>query len=572
MPALERNASWTAGRARNALRRTMLVAVVGGATFLVALLTLVLVPRQATRAARVTMPLPSERPDTLPLAARVARAQSAVARAESLLVKARGAAAARPAVPLDTLPPALVARRDTLARAVASLNRLLARAQNAPLPASYRALGQARELRGDPRVRALLDSLASIERERDSFDNLGGVDPIFVALTARATAVGRTIQGIAEARRGELRRELAALQPAPPPPPLSPAAAAAADTAAALARVARARRELGQAAAALRVARAKNHDVDRRLRRARELANVTAPPVALLAAALVLGLAAGFGASFVAELRHPRLSDPGEAERITGARVLTVIRSHAPVAERARRRADAEIPPAIEQSSESYRMLYLRFAPLGGAIPLITVTGDEPEIVATVAANLAAASVMDARSTLLVDADLQSGAVSRVVRIGAEPGLAGVLEGRVECSEAIATTPLGRDGLLDVIPNGTWVRGEPVEAAVEEVRRDLARLARRYDMTVLVEPATHAERGAKSFLPSPDVVVCAQLGMTPLERLAEMVERLRGAGMRVLGLVLWAADPPQLPTREELASGRRSSAPRRREAAGSGVT
>jgi Mrp family chromosome partitioning ATPase len=570
IPRIERGSAWIAGRARNALRRPGLAAVVGGTTFVVALLALVVAPRQATRAARV-VPTRTERPDTAVLTAHVAQAQGALIRAESLLAVARNAAApAEPPTAVDTLPPALVARRDTLTLVVSTLNRLLARAQNAPLPDSYRALGQARGLRDDPRVQALLDSLADIERERDSFDNLGGVDPVFVALTTRATAVGRMIQDIAEGRRSALRRELAALQPALAPPPRPPALTADADTAAALARLAGSRREFGQALARLQVARARNAEIDQRLQRARDLANVVAPPVALLAAALVLGLVAGFGSALAAELRHPRLADPQEAERVTGARVLAVIDAHAPVADRSRRRTDVELPGSLDYTSDSYRMLYLRFVPTGGAIPLLTVTGDEPEVVATVATNLATAAAVEARSTLLVDGDLESEGASRAMRIGAEPGLAGVIDGTIDWAKAIVTVPIGRDGLLDVVPSGTWRKGELDAHVAEEVRRDLARLARRYDMTVLVAPAAHAALGARSFLPSPDVVVCARVGHTPLARLAGEVERLSGTGARVLGVVLWATDVPELPGREELASNRRGVA-RRRDTEGSEV-
>ena len=66
------------------------------------------------------------------------------------------------------------------------------RADNAPLLGSFRALAEAPQMRGDPRVKQLLDSLVEIERERESFNAVGGVDPVFVALTARAATWRRT--------------------------------------------------------------------------------------------------------------------------------------------------------------------------------------------------------------------------------------------------------------------------------------------------------------------------------------------------------------------------------------------
>jgi Mrp family chromosome partitioning ATPase len=119
------------------------------------------------------------------------------------------------------------------------------------------------------------------------------------------------------------------------------------------------------------------------------------------------------------------------------------------------------------------------------------------------------------------------------------------------------STSIGRDGLLDVIPSGRWAGDEPEPAVAEDARHALTRLAGRYDMAVLVAPATHAERAARSLLPSPDVVVCARVGHTPLVRLVQTVDQLRSAGERVLGLVLWEDDPPSLASTEELAPRRR---------------
>src|SRR4029453_4227005 len=107
-------------------------------------------------------------------------------------------------------------RRDSLAAQVAQLGQLLTRADNAPLLGSYRALAEAPAMRGDASVRQLLDSLVEIERERESYNAVGGVDPVFVAFTARANELGRGIEAAAIARRTDLRRQMAALAPAPP--------------------------------------------------------------------------------------------------------------------------------------------------------------------------------------------------------------------------------------------------------------------------------------------------------------------------------------------------------------------
>jgi len=570
-------ATWLRARARNALRRTVLVASVGGATFVTALMALVLVPRSAGQAARTLTAQLGARTDTVPLVAAAVRARARLAAAESSLAAARRTAAqfmesGQLPAPVDTLPPELIARRDTLAAQHAALTRLIARAENAPLPASFRALAASGLMRAEPRVRVLLDSLAEIERDREAFGAVGGVDPVFVALTARLTAVGRSIQAIAEDKRAAIRRELAVLRP--PAPPATTAASAAVDTTAPLAALAGAGAEAAAAQQALADAQRRNQELEARAERARQLANVSAPPVALLFAALVLGLVAGSGAGLVAELRRPRVADAREAARVADTRVLAVIRPRPPVPERMRRRADHELPPLLDPQAETSRLLYLHFAASGNTLPLITVTGEEPGVVATVAANLAAAAAADARSTLLVDGDLEACAVAGVMRVPPEPGLAAIVEGTVDWARAIVTRSVGRDRALDVVPAGAWFGGDggdggdrgdggsfpaalPDAMVAETMRRDLARLARRYDLAVLVAPSTLAELGGASPLPSPDVLLCARTAHTRLANLARLARSLRGAGTRIRGVVLWDAEPPHVPTKEEMGVVRR---------------
>jgi Mrp family chromosome partitioning ATPase len=331
---------------------------------------------------------------------------------------------------------------------------------------------------------------------------------------------------------------------------------ARADTAAAIARVAAARGAVGRAAAEAATARERAVAYATREEQARVLANVGLPPLALLAAALVLGAALAFAVSLAAEVVHPRVADAREAERVGDARVLAAIRHGAPVAERGRRRSDVEAPPLIEIASESYRMLYLNFAATGAAVPLLTMTGDEPRVVATVAANLAAASAYDARSTLLVDADPAAGAVAGVFRLRSDPGYVDVLRGGVDWAEAIVSTHVGRDGTIDVVPSGTVRRGEADAPVNDETRRDFGRLVTRYDLSVLVVPLARAERESGALTPAPDTILCVRVGHTRLATLAEARERLEQAGMRMVGLVLWDAEAPNLPSREAIAAAR----------------
>jgi Mrp family chromosome partitioning ATPase len=538
-----------AARARNALRRVLVFGIVGGVTFIGALIAFVIVPRSASRKALAVASQIEARTDTAPTVAARDRFLAQVNTADSIMNATHAALAPQPVAVIDTFPPAVRAQRDSLSAELATLNRLIDRAENAPLPTSYRALAASPTVAADPRVRALLDSLADIERERNAFGAVGGVDPVYLSLTSRATAIGREIKGIADAKRGEMRGKLALIRPTPAPvvkPVIN------VDTNQVIAQRTAAQRNYAAAERQLDQIRQKNQRIDRETARARELANVGAPPWAMLAAAVVLALAVGFAASFGTELKRPHIADPREAEQVSNARVLTVISPPEIVVERSRRQADVEAPPLIDVVSESYRTLYLHIASVEASVPIVTITGDDPGIVATVAANLAASAAYEARSTLLVDVDPTTCAVASVLRIRPDPGLAGIINGGVTWPEAIVPTTIGRDRPLDVLPSGTRRSGMPEATVVEEVRKELARLQRRYDFIIIAAPTSYVQRSAASIIPAPDVILCARIAHTTIGGLKSAVDGLRAADMRIHGLVLWDAEMPQLETREEM--------------------
>jgi protein-tyrosine kinase len=529
-------AQWLAARARNALRRPLRIGGISALVFVSALVALVLIPRQAHRSARLLAPATSDYPDTTTLLRRADSTDTTLALTTVALTRAQARAARLVAV--DTLPAPLAARRDSRAAASAELGRALSRAELSPLPASYRALAATRTLSGDPRVATLLDSLRDLQRSRDAFGEGGGVDPIFVALTARVNAIGRAIAAVAEARREIINGQLAALGGAVPV-----TRAIAAETVLARARLDSARRADSAARAAVVDARGTVLALNQRADRARELANVSAPPIALLAAALVLGAAVGFAVTFGIELARPRVADGGEGERVAGVRTLAVLTPPTPDPERMRRSTDKTQSPLIDATSSDYRLLYLDLAAGTSGLPMVTVTGDESEVVATVAANLAVAGALDSRGTLLVDADPSLAAISGIFGVRLTPGVSDVLAGNVTWPEAITTASVGRDRVLDIIPaGGLAVAAAGATVTHEALRLELSRLARRYDLVVVAAPAGLARVGPDSVLPGPDVVFTARIAYTTLERLSAAVESLRVSGMRVRGLALWDAD------------------------------
>ena len=411
-------------RASNVYERPSFLAKVGGVVFTLTLLAFVLIARSAPHA-EAQGGRRSTSADTTALIAAEARAAARLRDAESALARARAQrrtlARAR-----DAITPGAVAHRDSLLAASAELTRLLERSDDAPLVASFRALGTAAPMSGDPRVKQLLDSLNDLDKARADFSSSDGVDPIFVALTARVGSVGHELEALARARRAAMRREIESL--APPPPAASiidtiPLEAVRDSAARAQAMVAQ---QLVTARIADSTVRANTDDT----------AGIFGVGLAtLVLAALVVAAVVALAAALTLELRWPRVADAAEAESLSGARVLVTIGAKVEEPDRHRRSSDREIPPAIEQSSDPFRLLYGQVADATFDLTTIAVTGEHPYVTATVAANLAAIAARSGRPTLLLDTDFREQAVAKMMGV---PSVAW------HCRRARAQTWLGR--------------------------------------------------------------------------------------------------------------------------------
>lgn len=553
-PTLTR-ATWIAARARNALHRPVLISAISVVTFALSLLALVVVPQQARRAAALMKPAAALRPDTEPTVEAFVEAERQVAAAESSIVSTRAelaelvsatavAATADTSVAGDRLGTNTRSHRDSLGAQVDQLGRLIARSENAPLLGSYRALAQSAPMQGDARVKQLLDSLVEIERERDSYSAVGGVDPVFVALTARANELGRNIEVLADARRTALKRDLSAIAPARSTVAATIALRPLPDT---LARVqARDAARAAAAGVATRLARERIElaGLDAREERSRELANVGASPSAMLAAALVVGAVLGFGIALLDEVRRPRLADSHEAERATGVRVLGVIQPLPLSPERGRRASDRAAPPYIDPGADGHQLVYLTIATAGSNTVMLTITGDNSAVAAIVAVNFAAIAAAEARSTLLIDTDGSASSVAAALRLRTNAGVNALAKGTAQWPDVTLNARLGRDRTIDVVPSGDGAI--TIEEISALLRRDITRLSKRYDAIILVSSAEQVLAGLPTVLPIPDVLYCARGGQTPIAALKRTLEEIDGTGAHTRGIVLWNAPDPAL--------------------------
>lgn len=83
------------------------------------------------------------------------------------------------------------------------------------------------------------------------------------------------------------------------------------------------------------------------------------------------------------------------------------------------------------------------------------------------------------------------------------------------------------------------------------MRDDLARLARRYDLMIVVAPEAVSQIGPASVLPGAAVVLCARIAYTTLEKLTTSVASLKESGMRLVGVVLWDSDSAPITPRRQ---------------------
>jgi len=548
-------AVWLTARARNTVHRPVFIGAVSFGTFVAALVALVVAPQQSRRATTTVPRLAGVRPDTTAFVAALAQAHARLVAADSSLAYARTNAVVAAPPAADTLDPRLRVRRDSLSTDVNDLDALLARVETAPVAGSYRALAESHQLASSARARTLLDSLTEVERDREAFGTTGGADPVYVALTSRAAEIGRAIQSVGQARRDSLRQEIARLNASATPP--TTVRSAAVDTTAWIVERDSARSRLREAISAVTQAREKTKEYDQAVARAADEAAFSAPPVALLGAALVFGVVLGFGSAFYGEMRHPRVSDEHEVERVTGARVLATIRPRPRRPDRQRRASDRDAPPYFDPGADGYQLTYLHVARAGASRLVLTIAGVDMGVVGVIATNVAAIAADEARSVIIIDAEARTSPVAAALRIRAEPGFTDVVNHNVDWAELTTQAMVGRDRAIDVIPSGLSSESLDGARVTALFRREASRLARHYEAIIVVASIEQAVAGIPGALPIPDTLLCARVGHTRLADLQKALDGVRAAGGAPLGIVLWDALPPALPTPERIATAPR---------------
>ena len=544
-----RDPAWLSSRARNAARRPRFIAVIAACVIALAILSLVLAPRHRRRPG----PMPSTetvKVDTVPIVQALATSTSRVQSADSALVIVRRQVLAASAKPkIDSLDPKLLRRHDSLTNVLTELQGLIGKVETAPLPTSYRALAASPALISNPQIVALLDTLREVEKDREGLGAAGGADPMFVALTSRLTEIGRSIEAVASERRDSLRSTIT--QITAPSKQVIEERAAAPDTMPWVAERDSALSAVGMATTDLAAARRQLADYKREVEAAQEISVITASPFAMVVAAAIFGVVFGFAGALRSEFRAPTIGDGSELERVSGVRLMAAVVPVTRTAEVERRQANRIAPKYLDTKADSYQLAYLHVEQSVATPDVVAIVGDDADVSAIVAMNLAAIAAEDARSVLVIDAAGRSAAIRSLLPVSGTGDLSEIISGHRSWVDATAHVSVGRDKLIDVV---TGVRVADPSSLVALLNRDKQRLGKYYDTVFVVAgldlvPALADDHSVGG------TVITATVGRTALAEVVRATTALRETARQVFGVIRWDGAPPRLAARAQRRTG-----------------
>jgi hypothetical protein len=550
-----RDAAWIGSRAKNAARRPLFIGFVAACVVALALLSVALAPRHRRRLG----PSPAVtglKVDTAPLVQGLAISRTRAASAESALAVARQQvllASAKPKV--DSLNPAIVHKHDSLTNILTELQGLIGKVENAPLPTSYRALAASPALNTNSRIVALLDSLRDVEKDRDSYGTTEGADPMYVALTSRLTEIGRSIEAVAAQRRDSLQSTISMMTA--PNREVAEARIAVPDTMPWVVERDSAVSAVKSASADLDAARRLIDDNRRAAEQAQQISLISASPFTMVVAAAVFGIVFGFAGALRSEFHGPTVSDGPELERLTGVRVMASISPSAKSAGTERRKANRIAPKYLDSSSVAYQLAYLHVEQSAATPDIVAIIGDDADVSAIVAMNLAAIAADDARAVLVIDAAGRSEAIRSLLTFSTPAELSDVISGRRSWHDSTAHVFVGRDKTVDVLTGSVAAAGAPL---MELLKRDSHQLGKYYDAIFVVGSLDLVPAVAEADAIG-GAVITATIGFTPLSRIVDAIAAMRQNSRQVFGAIVWNGSPPRLVARAKRRAGGDRKAP-----------
>ncbi|MGE0534559.1 MAG: polysaccharide biosynthesis tyrosine autokinase [Pirellulales bacterium] len=190
---------------------------------------------------------------------------------------------------------------------------------------------------------------------------------------------------------------------------------------------------------------------------------------------------------------------------------------------------------ALSDSIDAVRTALMRDAAAEGTRVVLVTSAAHHEGKTTVASQLAASLARAGRRTLLIDGDLRRPSVHRLFGLSPEPGLGEVLRREAEMDEAIRPT---RASGLWALTTGHCDDESVQDLAKEQVHEMFAELRAGFDFVIIDSAPVLALADPLVIGQYVDTaIVTALRDVSRVPQVHEACERLRGVGVRILGVV-----------------------------------
>jgi capsular exopolysaccharide synthesis family protein len=271
-------------------------------------------------------------------------------------------------------------------------------------------------------------------------------------------------------------------------------------------------------------------------------------------AGAVLGLLGGLGLAVVRDLLRDRVTGPEDVNDVApSVPVLATV----PHIDRAATGDPMRSAPPAAREGYRYLRTSLGFHALESRLRSVMVTSSlSGEGKTTTAVNLAKAAKAAGLRVALLDCDLRRPSIHAAFDVPASPGLSSVLVGEVPFEDAMR---FPEDGLA-LLTAGRSVQNPSELLGSRRFSRLLAQITKQADLTILDVPPVLpvADPIAVGALVD-GIVVVARVGVVRRKDLATTLERLREAGLPVIGAVVndssasssYDAYEPAPPTQED---------------------
>lgn len=254
---------------------------------------------------------------------------------------------------------------------------------------------------------------------------------------------------------------------------------------------------------------------------------------------LLIGLLLAIGAVVLAESADRRLRTPDDLEGMTDLPLLGNIGPS----------AFSERLETTTEDEEAFQMLRtsLTFYNVDRSLRSVVITSaGEQDGKTTVATRLALATARAGQNVILVDADLRRARVSARLEVKGGGGLAEVLAGHMESTEALVEKPVDAigGGRLMVLPAGRVPPNPSGLLSSERMRHVLSELEEQSDLVIIDTPAALAVSDPMPLMRLVSgVVLIARMNRSSRQRIHRLQKMIESAHGTLLGVVATGVGP-----------------------------